>query len=371
MKPLRILQASVALLYQPNLYTQGLRELGHKADFMSFYTKGVEAFMLDKPDFDQHSNDPASLARMKTREAEFLLRALDEYDIFHFHSNYTLLWPNSTLWNTAADLAFLRKLGKKVVMSFWGWCDVCRYDMPRPGGIENTECSVCTSLKPFCCENAKRIQQMEWSFAHSNALLSNSNVAAAFPEIIWMDNAINCDVWRHLSAQEIPGRFRLPPTENLRIYHSFARSDERDDVKGTGFIRAAVERLQAEGYPVEFIYFDRVPNADVKYYMAQADLAVDQLFCGWHGCAGVECLAMGKPVIVYINPATAKIIPQKHPLIYADRYNIYDVLKEYIQDRGRLKKIGEASREYAVKYHHYMVVAKRLEGIYRSIIDEE
>ena len=45
-----------------------------------------------------------------------------------------------------------------------------------------------------------------------------------------------------------------------------------------------IERLKAEGHDVELIFFHDVPNRDVRYYQAQADIVVDMLTFGWFGC---------------------------------------------------------------------------------------
>jgi hypothetical protein len=154
----------------------------------------------------------------------------------------------------------------------------------------------------------------------------------------------------------------------LRIYHAFGNAARREDMKGTPHIVAAVNRLREEGYPVEYMYFDKVPNKYIKYYQAQADIVVDQLYCGWHGSNGVECLAMGKPVVVYMDEPTLNICPQKNdaPMIQATKDTIYDVLKNLVEHRDTLPEIGAASRQYALKYHDYEVVAKRLDALYAS-----
>ena len=364
-KKLRILNAPIVALYGPNLYIRGLRELGHTADYMTYSTSGVEWLMHDKPDFNLNYKFSDGLQISKTREIEFFLYAMENYDILHFHSNWGLLLPFYDLWKLTEDFSFLRKIGKKIVMSFWSYCDVNMGDRICPGGL--LECEICTVLRPIICENKDYVKRIVNTFKYSNILLSCGRPCVAYPEITWINNAIDCNEWRPYSIDEIPEKFRLPPTKNIRIYHVFANNTKREDVKGTAFIKAAVEKLQDEGYPVEFMFFDKVPNKDLKYFQAQADIVVDQLIGGWHGSNGVECMSVGKPVILYINHETAKIVPHEHPIIYADTNNIYDVLKDCISNMDKMKEIGKATREYALEHHHYEVVVKRLESFYYSL----
>ena len=129
-----------------------------------------------------------------------------------------------------------------------------------------------------------------------------------------------------------------------------------------------MEKLQQEGYDVDFIFFDDESNKNLKYYQTQADIVVEQLYNGWHGSTAVECMAVGKPVVTYIRPEVEAIIPHEHPpLINANENNIYGVLKNLVIKPGMRREIGEKSREYALRYHHYIVVAKQLESFYLSL----
>lgn len=183
----------------------------------------------------------------------------------------------------------------------------------------------------------------------------------------WIDNAIDCNEWRPLDYAEIPDSFRLPESDALRLYHSFGNASIRGDVKGTGTIREAVEKLRSEGHRVEFIFFEKVPSKDLKYYQAQADIVIDQLKAGWYGSTAVECLALAKPVITYMRPEIEALAPHDHPLIKADVHTIYDILKDLVRHREKRGEIGKASRAYAEKYHHYTVVAAKLSSLYEGL----
>ena len=145
----------------------------------------------------------------------------------------------------------------------------------------------------------------------------------------------------------------------------------RAESKGTGYIREAVEKLQQEGYAVEFMFFDKVSHNDLKYYQVQADIVVDQIYCGWYGSTGVECLALGKVVITYVNPAVEELLRnegRENPVISASPDNIYEVLKELVTNKQMRQEYEKRARQYAEKYHDYRIVQKRLSGFYEKIL---
>lgn len=362
-KKLKVLHCPVVALYQPYLYVKGLREAGFKADYMAFNFK-VDGWLGRDCDFDLEIDNSKGLEVEKTREVDFLIYATDHYDIFHFHGSFGLLHPGHSLWGGLDELRFLKRMDKKIVMSWWG-CDLRTEEVDMRH--KYSACSECDKdIKAYCRSAIKR-EVLKKAMRYADVHLSNGDLAASYEKIRWIDNAIDCDEWRPLERSEIPEEFRLPETENLRVYHSFGNSELRGDVKGSAQIREAVERLKAEGYKVEFIFFDKVPNRDLKYYQAQADIVVDQLRCGWHGSTAVECLSLGKPVITYIRPEVEAIVPHEHPLINANIDNIYEVLKGLVQDQERIREVGKRSREYAIRYHDYRVIAGQLVSIYRSV----
>lgn len=364
-----VLQAPIVALYAPGLYTKGLRELGYKADYMVNYTGEDKHFLEYEPDFDLDlQGNTTEVCRART--IEFMIYALKHYDIMHLHSNCSLLLGADRLWYQNSDMGYLIKMGKKIVSSYWGICD-----MTLKGEYDkfdwHSECNVCVNLRPILCENKRYNRVIEITRKYATVLLTNGRGFLTDPSIIWMDNPIELDKYNPDIRKNIPEKFKLPPTDNIRIYHSFGNMEKREDIKGSCFVKEAVDRLQREGYAVELMFFHNIDHKDLKYYQAQADIVVDQLFVGWHGSTGVECLALGLPVITYINPSVENYVKsqlkREIPFVSAMPQNIYEVLKEMINDIKGCKNLGIQAGKYAQKYHDYKVVAKRLSEIYEKL----
>jgi hypothetical protein len=157
---------------------------------------------------------------------------------------------------------------------------------------------------------------------------------------------------------DIPPEHELPETGNVRILHSsYVKRSGRDwggrNIKGSPYILAAIDRLQREGYPVEYMSIENKPSNQMRYYQAQADIVVEQLIYGWWGSTGVETMALGKPVVCYLRPAWKefflKAFPEYAglPIVEADTETIYDVLKELVVDEGLRRRKGKESRTFA------------------------
>jgi glycosyltransferase involved in cell wall biosynthesis len=155
---------------------------------------------------------------------------------------------------------------------------------------------------------------------------------------------------------EILENFNLPDTGKLRILHTFfdeGRKFEGKNIKGSPIIVAAIKKLEAEGYPVEYVFFRDYHIAEVRYLQVQADIVVEELLYGMWGSTGVEVMALGKPLVTYLRPEWKefflKTFPEYDslPIVQANVNNIYEVLKKLVTDADYRRCKGEESRRFA------------------------
>jgi glycosyltransferase involved in cell wall biosynthesis len=373
---LSVLHAPV-ILNQGYYYSLGLRSLGHKCDYMVFDCGEEDRNLHLGSDINLRLTGKGYLSRMIIL-ARFIMKSLSEYDVFHFHSGRTLFplvgvsrWSPVPKWLGRhlsfldfLDLSLMRRLGKKIVFQFWG-CDIRSRE--KCSSYPYSTCFVCTAeTRRNHCEGYPRnkIEKILDRYAHAS--LSNGDIVTYFPSFQWMNNAIDPDSWRPLACEEIPVRFRLPRNGKVRVYHSYTKT-ERGDVKGTGYLREAVETLQKEGEPVELMYCQDLDQQNLKYYQMQADIVVEQLLAGAHGQTAVECMSMGKPVLSYLREDVETLMPRNHPIVNASPETVKEKLRSLIRDPGLRTRIGENSRRYVEEVHDYRVVARELERLYFSL----
>ena len=182
--------------------------------------------------------------------------------------------------------------------------------------------------------------------------------------------SIDLNLWS--SEIIIPEEYKLPKAKGIRILHSnFLKQSGRDgngkNIKGSPYVIAAIEKLQEEGFEIEKMIIENVPSNKMKFYQAQADIVVDQLIYGHWGSTAVECMALGKPVICYLNKRWKENFMENYPeykrlpIIEADTSSIYNALKELIQDKEMREKAGVASRKFVEAQYSPKTNAKILQ----------
>jgi hypothetical protein len=55
----------------------------------------------------------------------------------------------------------------------------------------------------------------------------------------------------------------------------------------------------------------------------------------------------------------------------ATEETVEDVVRELVLDAGRRRELGERGRAFALKWHSAAAGARRLDGLYRRLLDDE
>jgi glycosyltransferase involved in cell wall biosynthesis len=362
----RILHVHLAL-YQPWLISRALRKIGYKADYVIFEWAKKHGWLIHGYDFDLDYKKEKVIS--KIRSLGFFLWAIKNYDIFHFHRPSSFLpFPTPDSFFYGYDLAILRKLGKKIVYSHWG-CNEGRIpsNFSKNGG--EYICGFCKQRFGDCSDK-KVIGRHYIQTKYANAIINHDPEFKDFNfGAVYIPGIIDTDLWK--PDEDIPDKYKLKPksANTIRIYHSISNSQIRggnaENTKGTQYVTSAVEQLKKEGYDIEFIFFDRVPNPEVRFYQLQADIIVDQLLYGWYGSNAREAMSLGKPVIVYLREELSKFHPDL-PIVNANIHNIKEVLKKLIDSPELRNELGQKGRQFAQKVHAGEVIAKQIAEVYES-----
>ena len=126
------------------------------------------------------------------------------------------------------------------------------------------------------------------------------------------------------------------------------------------------------------MFFHDVPSREIRFYQAQADIVLDQLTIGWFGANGRESLMLGKPVVCWLRPSwleqVARQLPEyveELPVVSATEETVEDVVRELALDPERRRELGERGRAFALKWHSAAAGARRMDSLYRRLLDGE
>jgi hypothetical protein len=155
----------------------------------------------------------------------------------------------------------------------------------------------------------------------------------------------------------------------IRIFHA----PNHRFIKGTDFFIRAVDELRAEGYPVELVLREKIPNDEIKKEMESVDIVADQLIVGWYAMFALEAMAMEKPVLCYIREdlenlyVCSNLIEEGElPLVKCTPLTVKETIRHLIENPASLEEIGRRSRQFVIKHHSIEAVGSTFDRINTS-----
>jgi Glycosyl transferases group 1 len=365
-----------------------LRKLGWRADVLNWDQNRSSDLYYHGQDFRLEGYHGR---RTLWRHLAFYGLALSTYDIFHFSNAQGIRFSDrlhdyfAERFSPGAEIRLLKRLGKKIVYSNNGSLD----GVAQSSFLKYGEPQVCADCqwrdRPDVCSDERNLAWGRFRNSVADFQVNLGGVRMDYnddpsvhevPEFYCLDP----DLWR--PDLTIPSEFRLPvPDDTVKIYHAVGNYKSRTEVgsrrndKSTHIYFPLIEQLKREGHNVELLFFTDVPNRDLRYYQAQADIVVSMLSYGFFGATEREAMMLGKPVVCYLRPAWLEQMRaelpdyvDELPVVSATKETVRDVLVDLIEDRDKRERLGEAGRRFAAKWHSADAAARRFDSIYRGLL---
>ena len=267
----------------------------------------------------------------------FAVYALFQFDCFHFHFGWSLL-PGGM------DLRIIKLFKKKVFMEFHGsdirWAfnrePYPHWEMPS--------------------ENPKRQKKIKEILKYvDGVILHDEELRKHLPKT---DKPIYIVPLR-LDIDKFTPVYPSEDNKEPVIVHAPSKRSN----KGTEYILEALKHIK---YPFKFVLIENKPQSEALEIYKSADIIIDQLFAGTYGVFSIESMALGKPVIVYVNEEMQETFPEQLPLVNANTETVRTRLEELITDSLKRRKLGVQARGYVEKYHDCKKNAAVLAQIYQG-----
>ena len=125
----------------------------------------------------------------------------------------------------------------------------------------------------------------------------------------------------------------------------------------------ALQQLEKEGKCKIVILFD-IPHEEVLKILSSCDLVVGKILpqIGWFGKFELESMALGKPVVAYVN---TELFQRYNPPIYNTTKDTFKSdLESILSDIEEQRKLSKAGRLYVEKYHSANNLLRQLDRAY-------
>ena len=282
--------------------------------------------------------------------ASFLWAGL-RYEIFGFFFTGGLLTPSPFWWS---ELPLLRLAGKKIVVYPYGQ-DARIPSLTRQAGGWNAYTDVPPGEEDRDESDVRR--RLAAFGRYANVVLGCADLVEHLPRLdgVFL-YPFDLAGWTPAVARD-DGVVTVVHSPNHRHY------------KGTRFLLDAVEKLRREGLPLELVLVEKVPNEEAREIYRAADIVADQFLIGAYALLAIEGMALGKPVLCYLNPRFEPFHPEwaECPILSADPDTLVEELRRLVLDPELRKSLGARGPDYVRKYHSLESVGARMDEIYRAL----
>jgi hypothetical protein len=295
---------------------------------------------------------PLKLRKLLASGYEKILRrrllhwAAERHDVFIFGYRRTFS-------KTFADLAWLRRRGKKVVCIFHG-------SDSRPPYLDGSLLRTESNISVEACTRLSHQQALEVHAIEANADLVVVNPYSAH---FHRKNFVS------FFALGVPCLFGSQPDAPSSVgSHSGVRvlhCPSHPESKGTAIIRTLMSELKTRGLPVEYSEILNQPNSVVQEALRQCDFVVDQLYSDtpMAGLAA-EAAAWGKPTVVgsYAANLFASDIPPEFlpPSAACHPEELAATVERLVKNPAYRRELGKCAQEFIMHQWNHRSVAGRL-----------
>lgn len=306
----------------PQELSAAQRRMGQRSDVLSFefydFERRTDFHYPIKLDYSSRRSIYLSNPRNLLRKMPLLLPIARDYDLLHFH--YSSGMP------FGLDFPLWRLLNKKVVMHHHGT------DIRHKG------------------------EHWLYSRLAQRIFVSTPDLLEWSRDAIWVPNPLDLEMYQYVGAKDRQSNEADP----IKILHA----PSRRRLKGTEHVLSAIKKLKNEGYDIELILVENTPHNEALEYYKQADIVIDQLLIGWYGMLAQECMALGKPVCVYLKEDLQGYLPNNQPLLNTTIDNLLKNLRTLIEDPYLREDLGKRGRRYVQEIHCSDRIALKLKDLY-------
>ncbi|WP_448377194.1 glycosyltransferase family 4 protein [Fervidobacterium sp.] len=337
---MKVLHAPIEIAGQLWEYTDALSKIGVEAHLLTY---GKHPFGY-KTDYCVELSNISDIYDLIGLQLKTFTEVSGIFDIFHFHFGESLIHQN-------LDLPALKRMGKKVVMNFWG-SDVRLRNIAKSKNPYYTD-------EIHLGDDSAKIEKMKIIAKYVDVVIVPDfelyeYIVPFFKNIAFVRQAVDTELLKP---------FYPEPNNKIPL---IVHAPSRTNVKGTGLIENCLSSLSSK-YPFEYQRLNGVSHEKVIEILSKADIVIDQLLLGSHGILSLEAMALGKPVICYIRDDLRKRYPNELPIINANPLNLEKALEKLIKSAQLRHEIGKNSRRYVELYHDKKKIATELMNLYNSL----
>lgn len=136
-------------------------------------------------------------------------------------------------------------------------------------------------------------------------------------------------------------QFELNKNSKIKVVHA----PSSPVLKGTPLVKAAIKKLETEGYDFEYIELQNISNKKVLEILNKSHIVLNQFYADMPGVFGIEAMAKKNAVLM---SAEYKNLSEnaKNCWVYTRYWEVYDNLKYLLDNPEKIEKYAQSGYDF-------------------------
>ena len=284
------------------------------------------------------------------------------------HSHFWYVWNSGFLVDRKYEFKFLKSKNKKIVCMFVG-SDIrspkLSLEYTRKNNVDNF-------ISYFKKENSKDFLYNDFKAKQT------AHIADLYSDLIF---SFKLEQRSYLKKNQFPwlvpyikemffkNDIKFDELKKIKIVHA----PSNPLVKGTSLVRAAIKKLQIEGYDFEYLELQNMSNKAVLEHLRSAHIVLNE-FYGFDinlGLLAIESMANHTALMMAYDPDAIKHYDIKLEgfnkcLLNTKYWQVYDNLKYLLDNPDKIKLYADNGYEFAYKHHTEEAISEYLNKILKE-----
>ena len=212
----------------------------------------------------------------------------------------------------------------------------------------------------------------DWDLrSHANVAVRRTQLWCKFADLVVGADSTCC---RFLPRRDVTFKWfpvdcqtLTPASTETTSFPVVIHAPQHRAIKGTDYLLEAAAKLDSLGIRMELRLVEGVARSEALRLYEQADIIADQFCMGAFGMFALEALALGKPVLTYLDQQTLGDRVFNLPLVNANPDNLDRVLAVLLEVPELRLRLGRAGRAAVERYQSIAALAEVWAQLYHHV----
>ena len=272
------------------------------------------------------------------------------------NTHFWYMWNTGFLLNRDYEFKFLKAKNKKIICMFLG------SDIRSPKLIKEmiNRLNIDHFIEYIGTDNYVCEKKLK-KIAYSADRYADIIISAKYDHLSYIKGKQYFFPYIYNEEKFCKNKKKFENLKKIKILHA----PSNPIIKGTPLVRAAIKKLEIEGYDFEYIELQNIPNETVLEHLKSSHIVLNQFYAFVPGVFGIESMANNCAVLMSADSTIETGLPHdsEDAWMITRYWEVYDSLKYLLNHPEKIKYYADNGYAFAHKHYTYEAASKYVKKV--------